>query len=198
MWIKNNGTAPEPGTEVEVKIRGFNVDTRMARDVDWTHKKTVGDVTSYTHKGVTHSWSGGECPCEDDTAFVEVHFRQPGTERGRTEQFSWVKKGTYTDIVAYQVVKGALAVTPRPQIETYAYTLPETKVSEKQERYKDATGDDWIDECARTLTREEFHGAMKFTIGKYVRRLGKKDALEKELIKIADYANRWMDYENNR
>jgi len=65
----------------------------------------------------------------------------------------------------------------------------------KQERYQDQTGDDWIDECARTFTPEEFRGAMKFTIGKYTRRVGKKDAIIQEIEKIADYANRWLDYE---
>lgn len=68
----------------------------------------------------------------------------------------------------------------------------------KQERYKDANGEDWIDECARTLTPEEFRGAMKFNIGKYNRRAGKKDALIKEIEKIKDYADRWIRYENER
>lgn len=65
----------------------------------------------------------------------------------------------------------------------------------KQSRYQDSAGDDWIDECARTLTPEEFRGAMKFTIGKYIRRAGKKDDLIKEIGKIEDYARRWGDYE---
>lgn len=67
----------------------------------------------------------------------------------------------------------------------------------KQERYKDANGGDWIDECARTLTPEEFRGAMKFTIGKYVRRAGKKDDINSEVTKVADYAQRWLQYENS-
>lgn len=65
----------------------------------------------------------------------------------------------------------------------------------KQERYQDASGEDWIDEFARTATPEEFRGAMRFTIGKYVRRAGKKDKLESELRKIEDYARRWRQYE---
>ena len=67
----------------------------------------------------------------------------------------------------------------------------------KQERYLDETGEDWIDECARTLTPEEFRGAMKFTIGKYKRRMGKKDPIPKEQAKIADYIERWVEYEMN-
>ena len=66
----------------------------------------------------------------------------------------------------------------------------------KQERYRDATGEDWIDEFARTATAEEFRGAMRFTIGKYNRRMGKKDELTKEIGKIKDYAERWLDYEH--
>lgn len=65
----------------------------------------------------------------------------------------------------------------------------------KQDRYQDAQGDDWIDEFARTSTPEEFRGAMAFSIGKYVRRMGKKDERIREIKKIADYANRWADYE---
>lgn len=66
----------------------------------------------------------------------------------------------------------------------------------KQTRYVDNKGDDWIDECAKTMTVEEFRGAMKFTIGKYLRRIGKKDVICLELEKIADYANRWKEYES--
>ena len=65
----------------------------------------------------------------------------------------------------------------------------------KQTRYIDNYGRDWIDECAATMTVDEFRGAMKFTIGKYVRRAGKKDALESEIRKIEDYARRWAEYE---
>lgn len=69
---------------------------------------------------------------------------------------------------------------------------------EKQERYQDSTGEDWIDECQRNLVPAEFQGAMKFTIGKYLRRLGKKDSIVNEVRKIADYANRWLEIEENR
>jgi len=84
------------------------------------------------------------------------------------------------------------------QIESYLVLPTERKQSlfPKQERYQDDNGEDWIDECARTLTPGEFRGAMKFTIGKYVRRTGKKDAILKEVKKIADYAQRWEAYEN--
>ena len=68
----------------------------------------------------------------------------------------------------------------------------------KQPRYQDETGEDWIDEAARTFTPEEFRGAMRFSIGKYVRRAGKKDALESEIEKMRDYAARWLEVEKGR
>ena len=69
---------------------------------------------------------------------------------------------------------------------------------EKQERYKDDQGKDWIDEAARTLTAEEFRGAMRFTIGKYNRRMGKKDELINEIEKMRDYCSRWLEVEQGR
>lgn len=65
----------------------------------------------------------------------------------------------------------------------------------KQERYRDQDGDDWIDEFARTSTIEQFRGAMRFTIGKYNRRMGKKDEVVKEIRKMRDYCDRWLAYE---
>lgn len=65
----------------------------------------------------------------------------------------------------------------------------------KQPRYLDSEGSDWIDEFAKTATVGEFRGAMKFTIGKYLRRIGKKDALQSEVEKIRDYKRRWAEYE---
>ena len=65
----------------------------------------------------------------------------------------------------------------------------------KQPRYTDSSGMDWIDEFAANNSIEEFRAAMRFTIGKYERRLGKKDDRSKELYKIADYYKRWSDVE---
>jgi len=70
--------------------------------------------------------------------------------------------------------------------------------TDKQARYQDAEGEDWIDEAARTFTAEEFRGAMRFTIGKYNRRMGKKDDLISEIEKIRDYATRWLEVEQGR
>lgn len=65
---------------------------------------------------------------------------------------------------------------------------------EKQPRYQDHGGEDWIDEFARTATPEEFRGAMRFTVGKYNRRIGKKDAELSEVRKMRDYCQRWEAY----
>lgn len=65
---------------------------------------------------------------------------------------------------------------------------------QKQERYKNEDGTDWIDDCAANFTPEEFQGAMKFVIGKYKRRMGKKDDVALEEEKIADYEARWAEY----
>jgi len=67
----------------------------------------------------------------------------------------------------------------------------------KQLRYQNANGQDWIDEFARTSTVDEFRGAMKFTIGKYNRRAGKKDELIREIEKMRDYCDRWISYEES-
>lgn len=64
----------------------------------------------------------------------------------------------------------------------------------KQVRYRDSEGEDWIDEFARTATPEEFRGAMRFTVGKYVRRVGRKDKELSEVRKMRDYCQRWEDY----
>ena len=68
----------------------------------------------------------------------------------------------------------------------------------KQARYQDTAGEDWIDEAARTFTPEEFRGAMRFSIGKYNRRMGKKDELIKEIEKMRDYCTRWLEVEVGR
>ena len=85
----------------------------------------------------------------------------------------------------------------------FTFTTPDedeawNAMQAKQARYQDATGEDWIDEAARTFTAEEFRGAMRFSIGKYNRRMGKKDELIKEIEKMKDYCQRWIDVEKGR
>ena len=66
---------------------------------------------------------------------------------------------------------------------------------EKQPRYTDEDDQDWIDEFAANNSIDDFRAAMRFTIGKYERRLGKKDELSKELYKMSDYYQRWSKVE---
>ncbi len=65
----------------------------------------------------------------------------------------------------------------------------------KQKRYMVDDKEDWIDHCARKFTPEEFRGAMRFTIGRYALRMGKKDPEEIEKSKMDDYQRRWDLYE---
>ena len=62
----------------------------------------------------------------------------------------------------------------------------------------DSTGKDYLSRCEDTFSREEMIGAYRFTLGKYVDRMGKKtgEPVEKELAKIIDYATRgkaWLE-----
>lgn len=56
----------------------------------------------------------------------------------------------------------------------------------------DASGKDYLARCEETYSRDEMIGAYRFTIGKYVDRMGKKqgEPVERELDKIIDYATR--------
>ena len=65
----------------------------------------------------------------------------------------------------------------------------------KQERYLTEDGSDWIDKFFASASKAEVRGAMAFTIGKYLSRLGKKDTVLNEVEKVADYSNRWLEYE---
>ena len=65
----------------------------------------------------------------------------------------------------------------------------------KQERYKNDTGTDLIDRWAETYEHEQFRMIMWVMVEKYNTRLGKKDSIVKEVGKMADYMNRWLEYE---
>ena len=66
----------------------------------------------------------------------------------------------------------------------------------KQDRYKDKEGRDLIDRWAVNFEPAEFRVIMWAMMEKYQTRLGKKDDIKKEVYKIADYAQRWLEYEN--
>lgn len=69
----------------------------------------------------------------------------------------------------------------------------------RPERYTENNSSrDWIDEFSATSSVEEVRGAFRFTIGKYLRRYGKKDDPLQEAIKILDYANRLVAFEREQ
>jgi hypothetical protein len=69
----------------------------------------------------------------------------------------------------------------------------------RPERYTENNSSrDWIDEFCATSSVEEVRGAFRFTIGKYLRRYGKKDDPLQEAIKVQDYANRLVAFEREQ
>lgn len=72
--------------------------------------------------------------------------------------------------------------------------LPEM-TTQKQPRYTDENGKDLIDKWEERYSIEEFRVLMWAMIEKYNERLGKKDDIIKEVTKIADYSNRWLQAE---
>ena len=65
----------------------------------------------------------------------------------------------------------------------------------KQERYLKDDGTDTIDKWATTRSNEAFRDIMFAQVEKYHDRLGKKDSIVSEVGKMADYMNRWLEYE---
>lgn len=65
----------------------------------------------------------------------------------------------------------------------------------KQERYLGSGNQDLIDDWARVKDPVEFRAIMIGNIEKYCRRYGKKDTHLHEIRKIADYAQRLVEYE---
>ena len=65
----------------------------------------------------------------------------------------------------------------------------------KQERYLNDDGTDTIDKWAATRSNEAFREIMFAQVEKYHDRLGKKDSIVSEVGKMADYMNRWLEYE---
>lgn len=150
-------------------------------------------------------WSGGSNPVSP-TVFVEIQTRDSDIEDGESAAFYWLHDREPSDIICYRYRLDDNQITPEEEempAEEWAGSVPEGVVTHddtistsiKQLRYMDAKGEDWIDEFARTASVDEFRGAMKFSIGKCNRRAGKKDELIKEIEKMRDYCDRWIDYE---
>jgi hypothetical protein len=69
---------------------------------------------------------------------------------------------------------------------------PEDFGQQNQLKYR-RDGKDYIDLMYEQLTFDQFTGAMWFTIGKYFARMTKKDDIEQEAKKIADYSSRYLE-----
>ena len=65
-----------------------------------------------------------------------------------------------------------------------------------ENQYQDENLEEWIDEAARTLTPEQFRGAMLFKIGEHLHGIDKKDEIGQEVTKVAYYSCRWEEYES--
>ena len=130
------------------------------------------------------NWKGGECPVHPKD-IVSVHLKNR-TSSGNwfAEDCDWRSSIGDSTITKYKMLTPFIS-DEQEQLNFNASNMP------KQERFKNEDGTDWIDDFEKENTLEEFRGAMKFTIGKYYKRLGKKDSYAKEVRKIADYANRW-------
>ena len=59
----------------------------------------------------------------------------------------------------------------------------------------DKSKGDWIDEAARTLTPEQFRGAMLFKIGEHLHGIDKKEEICEEVKNVSYYSKRWGAYE---
>ena len=123
-----------------------------------------------------------------DVNMIGVAKERLGVEAGK---LSWEKQGILV------ILSWRLHVEEKADKTQDGY--PELKVTEsvnhKQERYTNDDGQDLIDEWATKLTHAEFRAVMFAMIEKYNRRLGKKAPIIEEVEKMADYMQRWHEYE---
>ena len=175
--IKRPALAPPMQADLEHLARTV---PEWSKSLDRVCKHTIGvEWFSSEHYPGRHGYSEGEwLRARRDLGLV--------TTEGEDEAFDAIGKRSVFD----EIVEGFDALG-KGNVKSF-------RVQDKQSRYQDTTGEDWIDEAARTFTAEEFRGAMRFTIGKYNRRMGKKDDLIKEIEKMRDYCQRWIDVEQGR
>lgn len=158
----------------------MNNDERKAGDI-------MNDETTWiTNTGDTPSYALVDIEFDDGDI---VHGKSPGNYIWKEHTFLSIKRWRPHNMNSLENT-----LINHNQVDFKDVDIP---TSTKKDYYLDKEGDDWIDDCARKFRLPEFRGAMKFTIGKYIRRAGKKDDILKELEKIADYTNRWIQYEKN-
>lgn len=153
--------------------------------VDW--KNAPSDAEAYID-GVFSKWVGG----------FEYEYRESKWDRafnGETLEWYLESKAYNIEMRPDEWKKGAERMEPIVQNGNDGEHYAELDDYTKQPRYKGDDGLDHIDEFARDNSIEDFRAAMRFTIGKYEKRLGKKDAMSKELYKMSDYYKRWSEVE---
>lgn len=113
-----------------------------------------------------------------------VSDRTPGTVLKLREREPGHHNSDYWVVVDEK--SGLVSLFPESWITRYAGEVSSTHYT------PDASGKDYLARCEETYSRDEMIGAYRFTIGKYVDRMGKKqgEPVEKELDKIIDYATR--------
>lgn len=119
---------------------------------------------------------------------MEIHELTPGQEVvvyyvGTVEELS---------VPNFEKPKAKIRLEDNTSIhisDTNYFDLLDSEDSEKvPDHYSGQT--DVIEFTKQQFTQDEWIASMKFNIIKYATRLGRKDALDKELDKIIDYAQR--------
>jgi hypothetical protein len=77
--------------------------------------------------------------------------------------------------------------------ERLSQAYKEMDQKDRVTHYQSPDGCDYIDKTYATYEFREFVASIKWTIGKYFERFGKKDDIVKEAEKIRNYANRFYD-----
>lgn len=132
-------------------------------------------------------WNGGDCPVAADD-LLDVCFKDGTMREGvpaKMVLWNWASTEAGLDITAYRLHAPDAPKTNSDPLKT------------KQERYTDENDQDLIDRWAERYTIEEFRVLMWAMIEKYNERLGKKDVPANEVRKIADYAARWLEVEED-
>lgn len=167
---------------------------------DW--KDVTDDPIANTDEGWIDRDDFTVIPKEAVGKFIDARFVN-GTELSclHSENFNWGISDCSVAVNKWRLTRSPLSSEEVKAQDVHSLNrsvirpVEDGESYQKQERYLDESGGDWIDEFAATKTPEQFRAAMEFTIGKYERRLGKKDVMSSELYKISDYYRRWSEYE---
>ena len=223
-WINWNATedsvcpiADEVLSQVQFSSGHRACDNKCPEEWDWNDTGGLGTITAYRYEltedpdarmdNIARNGNDGEHYYSDITAYdppgptsmPECTFTTPDEDEPWREVEKklnpvWQSPHDFGGVCVFHGCR----YSAYEQCYMCVLAGEAAKEEAKQARYQDTAGEDWIDEAARTFTPEEFRGAMRFSIGKYNRRMGKKDDLIKEIEKMRDYCQRWIDVEQGR